>query len=165
LIMAMELWALSDKQLGSIAEWQAAINAEGFPLTLSDERPFNKLNGFLPARLRGRPTGFECSHWSAAEFMRDMSMIDFGHAWKHVLAFRWRGNFNELRAAWIAGSAYARATGGIVFDDQEGKIRNAAEAVETAHREYEAPDPVVGSSVDRVLRRLKLGPYRSQNGT
>lgn len=160
----MELWVLSDKQLSSIAEWQAAINAEEFALTLSDERPFDKINGFVPARLREQPTGFECSHWSAAEFMRDMSTVDFGHAWKHVLAFRWRANFNELRAAWIAGSAYAPATDGMVLDDQEGKIRNAVEAVETARREYEASDPVIGSSVDRVLRRLNLGPYRSQNG-
>lgn len=162
--MAMELWVLSDKQLGSIAEWQAAINAEGFPLTLSDERPIDKINGFLPARLRGQPTGFECSHWPAAEFIRDMSTVDFGRAWKHVLAFRWRANFDELRAAWIAGSAYARATDGIVLDDQEAKIRNAAQAVATARWEYEAPDPVVGSSVDRVLRRLKLGPFREQDG-
>lgn len=163
--MAMELWVLSDKQLGSIAEWQAAIDAEGFPLILSDERPLEKINGFLPASLRGQPTGFECNHWPAAEFMRDMSTVDFGHAWKHVLALRWRGNFDELRAAWIAGSVYARATVGIVLDDQEGKIRNAAEAVETARREYQAPDPIIGSSVDRVLQRLKLGPYRDQDGT
>ena len=163
--MAMELWVLSDRQLGSVAEWQAAINAEEFPLTLSDERPFDKINGFVPARLRGQPTGFECSHWPAAEFMHGMSTVDFGHAWKHVLAFRWRANFDELRSAWIAGSAYARATDGIVLDDQEGKIRNATDAIETARREYEAPDPAIGSSVDRVLQKLKLGPYRTQNGT
>jgi hypothetical protein len=165
LIMAMELWVLSDKQLGSIAEWQAAIDAERFPLTLSDERSLAEINGFIPARLRGQSTGFECNHWHAAEFMREMSTVDFGQTWKYVLAFRWRANFTELRAAWIAGSAYARATDGMVLDDQEGKIRNAAEAVETARREYEAPDPVIGSSVDRVLQRLKLGPYREQDGT
>lgn len=162
--MAMELCVLSDRQLGSIAEWQVAINAEGFPLTLSDEQSLDEINGFLPAQFRGQPTGFECSHWSAAEFMRDMSKVDFGHAWKHVLALRWRADFDELRAAWIAGSAYARATDGIVFDDQEGKLRNAAEAIEVARREYEAPDPDVRSSVDRVLRRLKLGPYSEQGG-
>jgi len=94
-----------------------------------------------------------------------MPNVDFGHAWKHVLALRWRGDFNELRAAWVAGSAYARATDGIVFDDQEGKIRNSAEAVETARREYEAPDPDIGSSVDEVLRRLKLGIYREPGST
>jgi len=163
--MAMELWVLSDKQLGSVAEWQAAIDAEEFPLVLSNERPLENIDGFVPAHLRGRATGFECNRWSAAEFMRDMSTVSFGHAWTYVLAFRWRADFDELRAAWIAGSAYASATDGIVFDDQEGKVRNAAEAVETARREYEAPDPAVGSGVDQVLRRLKLGPYRSQNST
>jgi hypothetical protein len=158
--MAMELWVLSDKQLGSVAEWQAVIDNQEFPLILSDEKPLAKINGFVPARLRGQPTGFECSHWPAAEFIREMSTVDFSHPWKHVLAFRWRANFDELRAAWIAGAAYACGTGGIVFDDQEGKIRSAAAALETARREYEAPDPDVGSSVDRVLRKLKLGPYR-----
>lgn len=158
--MAMELWVLSDRQLNSIQEWQSAIDAERFPLRLSDERPFEQLNGFLPAYLRGEPTGFECSHWPADEFMQDMSKIDFGHAWKYVLAFRWRADFDELRAAWIAGSAYAHATEGIVFDDQEGKVRNAVEAGEVARVEYETPDPDVHSAVDQVLRDLKLGPYR-----
>jgi len=161
----MELWVLSNKQLGSIAEWQAAIDAEGFPLALSGERSFTEINGFVPARLRGQTTGFECNHWPAVRFMREMSAVDFGQAWKYVLAFRWRANFTELRAAWIAGAAYARATDGVVLDDQEGKIRKAADAVETARREYEAPDPVVGSSVDQVLRKLNLGPYGSKNGT
>lgn len=160
--MAMELWVLSDRQLDSIAEWQNAIDAEGFPLKLSDDLPFEKIDGFLPARIRGELTGFECSHWSAGKFMRNMSNVDFGRDWKYVLAFRWGGNFNELRAVWIAGAAYARATDGIVFDDQEAKIRNATEAVEAARVEYEAADPDVRSAVDKVLRQLKLGPYRDQ---
>lgn len=160
--MAMELWVLSDRQLDSIAGWQNAIDAEGFPLKLSDDAPFEKLNGFLPASLRGEQTGFECSHWPAGGFMSNMSGVDFGHDWKYVLAFRWGGNFNELRAVWIAAAAYARATNGIVFDDQEAKIRSAAEAVEAARVEYEAPDPDVRSAVDKVLRQLKLGPYREQ---
>jgi hypothetical protein len=158
--MAMELWVLSDKQLNSIAEWQSAIDIEGFPLKLSEKLQFEKLDGFLPSHLRGDLTGFECNHWNASEFMRDASDIDFGHDWKYVLAFRWGGNFNELRAAWIAGASYAQATGGVVFDDQEGKIRNAAEAREVARVEYETPDPNVKSVVDKVLRDLKLGPYR-----
>ncbi len=158
--MAMELWVLSDRQLESIVEWQDAIDAERFPLKLSDETPFEELDGFLPARLRGEPTGFECNHWSASEFMRNTPSVNFGHDWKYVLAFRWGGNFNELRSAWIAGAAYAHATDGIVFDDQEAKMRNAVEAVEAARVEYEAPDPDVRSAVDNVLRQLKLGPYR-----
>jgi hypothetical protein len=158
--MAMELWVLSDRQLNSIAEWQSAIDFEEFPLKLTDETPFEKLSGFLPARLGNEPTGFECSHWNAIEFMRDMSNANFGHDWKYVLAFRWGRNLNEMRAAWIAGSAYAQATGGVVFDDQEGKVRSAMEAREVARIEYETPDPDVKSVVDKVLQDLKLGPYR-----
>jgi hypothetical protein len=161
--MAMELWVLSDKKLNSIAEWQSAIDAEGFALQLSDGTSFGELNGFLPAHLRGRSTGFECNHWPASAFMHEMQEMlgtDFGHDWTYVLAFRWRGDFNELRAAWIAGAAYAQATGGIVFDDQEGKLRSAVEAREVARVEYETPDPDVRSVADKVLQDLKLGPYR-----
>ena len=158
--MAMELWVLSDRQLDSIAEWQNVIDAEGFALKLSDEISLENVNGFLPARLRGELTGFECSRWPAGEFLRDMSDVDFGHNWKYALAFRWGANFNELRAAWVAGAAYARATDGLVFDDQEAKIRNATEALKAARVEYEAPDPDVRSAVDKILRQLRLGPYR-----
>ena len=162
--MAMELWVLSDKQLNTIEEWQGAIDAEGYPLQLSDETPFGELRGFLPAHLRGQLTGFECDHWPAREFMRDVHEIsenDFARDWKYVLAFRWRGDFNELRAAWMAGAAYAHATCGVIFDDQEAKIRNAAEAREVV-RDVDRDDPVIDHEalVDNVLRELKLGPYR-----
>jgi hypothetical protein len=157
--MAMELWVLSDRQLNSIAEWQNAIDAEGLPLKLSHERPIESVDGFLPARLGDELTGFECGHLSAEMFIREMSRFNFGRQWKYVLGCRWRANFNELRAAWIAGAAYARATDGIVFDDQEGLVRNAEDACAAARREYEAPDPDVHAGVDEILRTLKLGPY------
>jgi hypothetical protein len=158
--MAMEIYVLSDKELRSIAEWQAAIDAEGYPLQLDPDVEFETHWGFLPAHLRGNLTGFECDHFPADEFMREMSDVDFGHDWKYALAFRWRGDFNEMRAALIASSAYAKATDGVVFDDQEGKVRNAAEALKEARIDYESPDPDAGAVVDKVLRNLKLGPYR-----
>jgi len=148
--MAMELWVLSNRSLNSMAEWQSAIDTAGFPLTLSDETPIERVSGFLPARLRGQQTGFECSQWPAEEFIQGLPMIDLGQKWKYALALRWRADFNELRAAWIAGSAYAQATDGIVFDGQEGKIRDGAEAQKTARQEYDAPDPNVRSAVENT---------------
>lgn len=156
----MELWVLSDKRLNSITEWQNAIDASEFPLRLSDRIAFEKIDGFLPAQLDERQTGFECNHWPFEHFARDFPKVDLGRQWKFVLTCRWRANFDELRAAWIAGAAYAQATNGIVFDDQEAKIRTAGEACETARREYEAPDPDIKSMTDQILRDLKLGPYR-----
>lgn len=166
--MAMELWVLSDRQLKSIAEWQLAIDSEGFPLVLSEERPIETLDGFLPAQLRGESTGFECNHWPAEAFMSNMSEVNFGREWTYVLALRWRADFNELRAAWIAGAAYARASEGIVFDDQEGLVRNAEQACAVARREYDAPDPEIQAGaidkaeidarVDEIMRQFKMGP-------
>jgi hypothetical protein len=129
--MSMEMFVLSDRELSSIAEWQAAIDAKGFPLKMDDTN-LKAHSGFLPARLNGKLTGFECDHFPAAEFMSETPEVDFGHDWMFVLAFRWIGNFKEMTAAWMAAAAYAAATEGVVLDDQEPKIRTAAEATEEA---------------------------------
>jgi hypothetical protein len=160
--MSMELWVFSDSQLNTIAEWQVAIDAEAYPLKLDGTIPFESLRGFLPAHLRGEPTGFECYHDDAEKLIRNNSNLNFGHAWKYALGFRWVGSkVNELRAAWMAGTAYAQATDGSIFDDQEGKFRNATEARDVVRDvERDMPEIDRNALVDQVLRDLKLGPYR-----
>jgi hypothetical protein len=136
--MAMELFVLSDQQLPSITEWQVAIDGEGYPLRLDGDKPIEALKGFLPARLRDIKTGFECNPSPADEFMSEMSGVNFDHAWKHVLSFRWGGNLNQVPAVWMAATAYAKATGGVVFDEEAGVTRSAADArtvVEQIERE------------------------------
>jgi hypothetical protein len=129
--MSMELWVLSDKRLNSIAEWQAAIDAEKYPLKLSKKESFEKLNGFLPSELRGELTGFECYHDDAGELMRENEGTNFGHQWKYALGLRWLGSKEaEILAAWMAGTAYARATDGIVANDQDSQLRTAAHSAE-----------------------------------
>jgi hypothetical protein len=129
--MAMEMFVFSDRQLNSIAEWQAAIEAEGFPLKLKDTR-FVPHTGFLPAQLNGKPTGFEFYHDPADEFIREAEDLNFDHAWKFMLGFRWRGDFDEFQAAWMAGAAYAVATNGIVLDDESATFLTAMQATEEA---------------------------------
>jgi hypothetical protein len=160
--MSMELWVFSDKQLSSIAQWQAAIDVEAYPLKLDDSTVFEALDGFLPARLRGQPAGFECYHDDAAKLMHNNPDIKFDHHWEYVLALRWVGSkVVEQRAAWMAGTAYAQATDGVVFDDQEGKFRNAREARDVVRDvDRAAPEIDHKAMVDKVLRDLKLGPYR-----
>lgn len=158
--MSMELWIFSDRQLSSIVDWQAAIDAEGYPLKLGDATPLENLKGFLPAQLRGGPAGFECYHDDAADLLSRNPDINFGHAWSFALGLRWVGSsLGELRAAWMAATAYAVATDGMIFDDQEGKFRNAIEAREVV-RDVERDVPNMDWVVDEVLRDLKLGPYR-----
>ena len=84
-------------------------------------------------RLEGKLTGFKCYHDPADDFIRENSDIDLGHAWKFVLGFRWRGDYDEFEAAWMAATAYASVTSGIVFDD-DGSILSVAQARETVKK-------------------------------
>ena len=127
--MSMSMHVLSDKQLNSMAEWRAAIDAEGYPLKLED-KDFHRISGFLPAHLNGRSTGFECYHDLGEEFIRDADDLHFDHAWQFVLSFRWRGDYDELEAAMMAGAAYATATNGIMLDDESAAFLTATEARE-----------------------------------
>jgi hypothetical protein len=128
--MAMELFVLSDKQLESMEEWQAAADGEGYPLRLDDARPIGTLKGFLPVQMGNTKTGFECSHWQADKFMREKSDFKFGHQWKYLITFRWGGDLDQVLAAWMAATAYAKATNGIVFDEVEGTSYTAMQAGE-----------------------------------
>ena len=147
--MSMELYVLSDVQLPSIAAWQQAIDVDGFPLRLFTGRPFAELKGVLPIQLRDRQAAFECDHWNAAELMTELSDVDFGHSWKFVLALRWTGNPYEGIAAYMAGSAYAKATGGVVFDCEEGKTVSSERASEIAG-EIERDIPMIEEMVRRM---------------
>lgn len=149
----MEIYVLSDKRLPSIAAWQQAIDSDSFPLHLSVERPFAELSGVLPVQLNDMPTAFECDHWDAAELIAELSDVDFGHRWKFVLAFRWTGNPYEGIAAYMAGSAYAKATGGIVFDCEEGKIISPERAGEIAG-ELERGIPLMEEAMRRMREKF-----------
>ena len=130
--MSMEIYAFSDRRLDSMAAWQAAINAEEFDLVLDQQRPFEQLRGYLPAHRGERLAGFECDHFDPSEIIEDSPDIDFGRRWAHVLAFRFGGDFFELWGAYAAAAAYARATGGIVFDGESGDILTPEAAVSMA---------------------------------
>jgi hypothetical protein len=154
--MSMELRLFSDRRLSTIGEWQNAIAAEAFPLQLADETSLDAVDGFLPSHLRGKLTGFECNQWDASEGMAEYPGIDFGHAWKYALALRWLGGKrDEMLAAWMAATAYARATEGVVFDELDGKIRTASQALEIV-RDLESDDQhLVDAAVKEALRRLR----------
>ena len=148
--MAMELFVLSDVLLNSMAEWQAALDSEGYPLQLDGNKPIQSLKGFLPARLHDTKTGFECNFWPADAIMREMPGVTFAHKWKHVLALRWGSNLNQVPAVWMAATAYAKATNGVVFDEEQSKVYSPTEArAVVADVEREMPE------MEALLRNIK----------
>jgi hypothetical protein len=152
--MSMELYALSDTQLASMDAWQRAIDAEGVPLQLSTSFTFGELRGALPALFRDSVTAFECDHWNAAERIAESSHIDFGRQWRYALAFRWGSNVYDGIAAYLAASTYARATDGVVFDCEEGKIISAQRATEIAW-DIEKSIPMIEAAVRRAVERFR----------
>jgi hypothetical protein len=138
--MAMEIHVFSGRRLTSTAEWQQAIEKEGFPLRLSDATEFARHSGFLPAQLRGRDTGFEFYHDDPDELTRVYDNAALGRNWGFALGFRWKGDLEELQAAWMAATAYARVTSGVVFDPQEGRLYTAEQAaIEVRNIEEQLP--------------------------
>ena len=122
--MAMQICVLSDERLDSIAEWQKSIDTEGFSLQLSDAQPESN----LAAHLCNDETSIEYDVHNFSELKDAYRQINFGHDWKYAVAFTWSSDFAEEIAAWMAATAYARATSGVIFDEQEGKIFTPEEA-------------------------------------
>jgi hypothetical protein len=123
--MSMEIHILSDRLLTSIAAWQAAIDAEGFDLKLDQEVQLQTTSGFVPAMLHGKLSGFECYHDDFRELKASYSDVPYFKScpdWKQVLSFRWGSLAHEGVSVFMASAAYAKATEGVVYDPEDGKI-------------------------------------------
>ena len=138
--MSIEFSVLSDRRLSSTAEWQQAIDAEGFPLRLDPTCELAQAGGFFPAHFGDKLTGFECYHDDAGEVIDGNSDIDFGRRWAYALGLRIGGDEDELRAAFMAATAYARATGGVVWDGESGEVMSPDRAAEVT-RDIDAHAP------------------------
>jgi hypothetical protein len=147
--MSMQICVLADSQLSSIAEWQKSIDAEGFPLRLSDPEP----NRNLVARLRDEETSIEYGIYAFNELKDTYQHVNFGHDWKYVIAFTWSSDFAEGIAAWMAATAYARATDGIIFDEQEGKLFTPDESLQIT-RDIEQRWPEMEAMMRSYVERL-----------
>ena len=123
--MAMQICVLCDDRLGSIAEWQRSIDAEGFPLRLSDADPERN----LAAQLGDEETSIEYGVYDFSELKDAFEHVNFGRDWKYAVAFTWSSDFAEEIASWMAATAYAHATNGRIFDEQEAKIFTPEESL------------------------------------
>jgi hypothetical protein len=152
--MSMQICVFSDRTLDSIAEWQQAIDAEGFRLRLSDDVPPSEIGGIWLGQLHDELTNFEFHARDAQEMMEGYGTEKFDRKWKYAFAFIWGGlNVNNSTAAWMAAVAYARATGGVIYDDEEGKLFSPAAALDVA-RDLEQFLPELRERKLRLMQRL-----------
>ena len=155
--MAMELHVLSDRRLKSVGEWQRALDAAGFPLRLAADVELSTASGLVPAKLGNEETGFECYHDDAREMMRFLGGGNFDHDWTYALGFRWRGDFSELNAAWMAATAYAEATGGIIFDHEEGRAFTPQEGRALVSK-FLSDTPRLEALIEKIKRDFSTRP-------
>jgi hypothetical protein len=152
--MAMELHVLSDRRLSAVGEWQHAIDIEGYPLRLDGDTQPDAVDGFVPAEMNGQPTGFECFNDKAHETMKFLGNDQFDRRWKYALGFRWRGSsFEELQAAWMAAIAYAAATGGIIFDHEEGRVFTPQQGREQVAK-FVSESPRIKARLEDIKKRF-----------
>lgn len=134
--MSMSLYIFSDRPAESMAEWQAAIDADGFVAELYKPAVFSEFNGFLPVKLDGAGTGFEVDHEDSPALIRELADEgwEVGRQWTQALSFHWGGDYRELIAAYATAGSYARITEGVVFDCQEAKVYQPATVLEMARK-------------------------------
>jgi hypothetical protein len=142
--MSMELYVISPRRLKNIEEWQHAVDELQFPIKFSQDVDFKKTSGFLPLLLNGKLSGFECDHWTIEDIKENLIFhnLALDPNSRHVLAFRWGGNFDELISATQASAAYAIATNGVVFDPQEGEILSNERSLQIAQNVEKEVEPL-----------------------
>lgn len=102
---------------------------------------------------RDRETGFECHHDDAPEIQAFSGLQRPARPRSFALGFRFVGDVAELMAAWMAATAYAAATAGVVFDPQEGRGFTPDEADEVVRRlERDATRVAALKEIERRLR-------------
>ena len=130
--MTMEAYALCARPMSDVAEWQAAIDALGFDLTLEADRIPPATSGHLPATWKGREAGFECSIIPLSDLTETYPEIDFGGPWACVCAFYF-ATFAGFAGTWMAVAACVERLGGIAYNPQEGNLPAAEDAIRYAH--------------------------------
>lgn len=136
--MSLSAFVLTARPLETIGQWQAAIDALGFKLTLEGEphERIDALFGHLPAIWEGREAGFECmpgDEVAIEAFIEDSEELGSGGPWTQILEFSYAGTANIASVA-IAGAVYAHATDGFFWEGEAGERVDAAEAVAYARR-------------------------------
>ncbi len=150
----MQICVLSDLRLASTADWQDAINDEGFSLHLPESQPLaDRGGGNLFAQLRDETVEIDYTIVQFSELKDAYKNIEFGRDWKVVVEFTWFAKLGEGAAAWMAATAYARATGGVVFDEQEGKLFTPADSLEIA-KDIERSLPEMEAMLRNYVQRL-----------
>jgi hypothetical protein len=130
--MAVEVHVLlRTDRLPDAQQWQSAIDSLGFDMKLDHTLVVEKNTGFLPAKFKGRNSGFEFDVSPASDIIESYP----AQAAKFVgvnrsANFRWGGNLNEMACALVAAAALTKIGTGIWFYPADEMVLDAAGALQ-----------------------------------
>jgi hypothetical protein len=114
-------------------DWQAAITAAGFDLTLSPTLDTIKNTGYVPVRFDDLDSGFEFSVASVGDSVPTyLPSANASDRRKLSANFVWGGDLVEMCCAFAAASALAKLAGGVLFLAENGVQYSGDEAIEAA---------------------------------
>jgi hypothetical protein len=120
-----------DEKLPTVSQWQAALDGAGVGIVLEDIGDLRKHTGYLPARFRGQPSGFEWSYGPLAEnFGGDAP--DGLNGRKHVINCVTHSDMTELLCGLVACSVLSQVADGVFLDEESGSVVTADQALQMA---------------------------------
>jgi hypothetical protein len=107
----------------------------GFPLTIPDAKgSLTKQSGYLPMKLRREETGVEFDIFEDRAAIAEYTTRGIDLSYERVANFRWGSDSQECIAALCSAAALAKLTGGVVFEETEGKVLSVPEAIAAARK-------------------------------
>lgn len=113
------VFALSNRDLGSIADWQAALDARDFLVRLRLDTLTFAADALSHGVLGDRPVDFLAERRSTQEVVGP-THPDEVRRWRFAYAFDSLGRLEQSLAANMMAIAFATATGGVIFSTRAG---------------------------------------------
>jgi len=117
----------------SCGDWQKAISAAGFDLTLNPTLDTTRNVGFVPVRFNNLDSGFEFNVAPMADSVPNyISSSKTTHGRKLSANFVWHSDLLEMCCAFAAASALAKLSGGALFLADDGVQYSGDDAIQVA---------------------------------
>src|SRR5882762_9852192 len=128
--MSMEMHVFFQGKLPSKAALTRALKQLGFPYTIKPASgSLEKQSGYMPMMLGDEETGVEFDVVDDVGAIAEYADLGVDPSFNRIASFRWGASHEEGVAATCCAAALAKLLNGVVFDEAEGTLISADEAI------------------------------------
>ncbi|SEG65710.1 hypothetical protein SAMN05421819_4060 [Bryocella elongata] len=139
----MEIYVFLERSaMPTPAQWQTAITAAGFAVSLdTDFDPFT-FTGFLPCQLNGHASGFEYYLHPKDQIAEEFTYLaPRVKPFDSVVTFVWGSSMEEMACVIMAASALAASTPSLLYAPEDDSAVEGASALGYAKEQLLAAAP------------------------